>query len=144
MQDVNTRVKQVDVDNVTVQTTVKALRTIMPPHALINLAGMPAKPSKDTKGWTLLGSCGDWQLLIQTATAQHKAHMCKYVLDRGPKLCASENSTVFMIGKFSVICCLLLDAFLASKVNTIMIHAYGFKSHPSWLSELTKLLMTGH
>lgn len=71
-----------------------------------------------------------------------KAHVCKYVSDRGPKLCASDNSLVFSVGRISVICCLLMDTLVASDVDSIMIHAYGFKSHPSCLSKLANLPVT--
>ena len=113
-----------DVDNVTIPTTLEGLCRLIPPYIPVHLNNEPAS-NKDLPSYFYVGSAGF--SIYAKATQTQKVVACEAISAYGPPIKAHNAPGIFSHSRTQVSCGLLCDAFLHAKIDNVAIFAYGMK-----------------
>ena len=119
---------QLDLDNITIPTTVFGLRCLLPEWVFCHLASTPFK-NKDLPGYVLVAEMG--LQIVARLDPGMKQRLCNIITQNGPAVAPSEKDTVFSISRVQVSCSLLLNALEEAQVEHVAVFGYGMKARES-------------
>ena len=114
-----------DVDNITLPTTVDSLIQILDPHVPITLTDT-AKDNKNLPGYILIGR-GSFEVYAKVSM-EDKIAMCDYITDHGGAyIIPSEYDAIFSRTTLPVTTGLLAESLRHCNIDHVAVSVYGMK-----------------
>ena len=114
-----------DVDNITLPTTVDGLIELLDPHVTIMLSDTP-KVNKNLPGYVLIGR-GGFEVYAKVSM-ENKIAICEYVSDHGGAyIIASNYEAIFSRTMLPLTTGVLAESLQHSNVDHVVVSVYGMK-----------------
>ena len=113
-----------DVDNITLPTTVEGLRLLIPAHETIQVDCTP-KTNRDLPDYTFIGRTG--YDIFAAITYEQKEAACAEISRKGPLVAPHGSPRIFAISYAPISAGLLCEVFQDIGISSVAIVAFGMK-----------------
>ena len=117
-------ISELDLDNITIPTTVSGLCQLIPDYLPVHLVCSP-KPCIDMPNYVPVGTCG--VTIYACATFEQKEAACQYISTNGPPALPSQSSYLFSTSTLPISAGELFEAFTRANISRVGIFVYGMK-----------------
>ena len=113
-----------DVDNITLPTTVEGLRLLIPAHETVQIDCTP-KTNRDLPEYTYIGRTG--YNIFAAITYEQKEAACAQISQKGPLVAPHNSPRIFAISYSPISAGLLCEVFQDIGISSIAVVAFGMK-----------------
>lgn len=116
-----------DIDSLRIAVSAPDLLETCPLHSLAKLSST-RHIQRQLKPYTHVGTVFGYEMYVKTQPFATKQQVCEYITRNGPLVHPSRKMGVFFTGKIVCPSGLVLEAFIASGITTLVLEAYGQKA----------------